>query len=35
LEKIGFVREGFFKESTFVNGKFGDRAVYSLLNTDK
>ena len=33
LEKNGFIREGHFKESTFFNGKFSDRSVYSLLNT--
>lgn len=32
LEQNGFVREGLFKESIFFNGKFSDRAVYSLLN---
>jgi ribosomal-protein-alanine N-acetyltransferase len=31
LEKNGFVLEGLFKESIFFNGKFSDRAVYSLL----
>lgn len=33
LEKNGFVKEGHFKESTYFNGKFSDRAVYSLVNT--
>jgi ribosomal-protein-alanine N-acetyltransferase len=32
LEKNGFIKEGHFKESTFFNGKFSDRAVYSLIN---
>ena len=33
LEKNGFIKEGHFKESTYFNGKFSDRAVYSLINT--
>jgi len=33
LEKIGFVKEGHFKESTYFNGEFLDRVVYSLVNT--
>jgi [ribosomal protein S5]-alanine N-acetyltransferase len=33
LEKNGFVKEGYFKESTYFNEKFLDRVVYSLLNT--
>jgi len=32
LEKNGFVKEGLFKESVYFNGKFTDRAVYSLVN---
>jgi ribosomal-protein-alanine N-acetyltransferase len=32
LEKNGFIKEGHFRESTYFNGKFLDRAVYSLLN---
>jgi [ribosomal protein S5]-alanine N-acetyltransferase len=35
LEKAGFVKEAHFKEDYFHNGKFGDTAVYSLLNTGK
>jgi ribosomal-protein-alanine N-acetyltransferase len=35
LEKNGFIKEGHFKESTFFNGKFSDRAVYSLINSKK
>jgi ribosomal-protein-alanine N-acetyltransferase len=32
LEKNGFMREGYFKESVYFNGKFLDRVVYTLLN---
>ncbi len=32
LEKNHFVREGYFRENVFYNGKFLDTAVYSLLN---
>jgi [ribosomal protein S5]-alanine N-acetyltransferase len=32
LEKNGFIKEGQFKESTYFNGKFLDRVVYSLVN---
>jgi ribosomal-protein-alanine N-acetyltransferase len=35
LEKNGFIKEGHFKESTFFNGKFSDRAVYSLINSKR
>ena len=35
LEQNGFIREGYFRESTFFDGKFSDRAVYSLLNAPK
>ncbi len=31
LEKFGFVKEAYFKESYFFNAKFLDTAVYSLL----
>ena len=31
LEKMGFVREAYFKENYFYNGQFLDSAVYSLL----
>lgn len=31
LEKNGFVREGYFKENYFFNGRFLDSAVYSLI----
>ena len=30
LERVGFVKEAHFRESDFYNGKFNDRAVYSL-----
>jgi ribosomal-protein-alanine N-acetyltransferase len=32
LEKNNFVREGYFKESFYYNGKYLDAAIYSLLN---
>lgn len=32
MERNKFVREAYFKEDYFVNGKFGDTAVYSLLS---
>ena len=31
IEKAGFVREGYFKDYIFHNGKFWDETVYSLL----
>jgi ribosomal-protein-alanine N-acetyltransferase len=31
LEKFGFVREGYFRESYYFDGKFMDEAVYSLV----
>jgi ribosomal-protein-alanine N-acetyltransferase len=31
LERAGFVREAYFRENYFYNGKFVDSAVYSLL----
>lgn len=33
LERSGFVREAYFRESYFYNGRFLDSAVYSLLAT--
>jgi ribosomal-protein-alanine N-acetyltransferase len=33
LSGLGFVKEGHFKENYFVNGRFFDTAVYSLLRT--
>ncbi|HEU4716770.1 MAG TPA: GNAT family N-acetyltransferase [Bacteroidia bacterium] len=32
LERNGFVREAYFRENEFFDGKFLDSAVYSLLN---
>ncbi len=32
LEKNGFIKEGHLRESTFFEGRFSDRAVYSLIN---
>ena len=32
LEKVGFVREAYFKENYFFNGRFMDTEIYSLLN---
>lgn len=31
LEKLGFVREAYFKENFYFDGKFVDTAIYSLL----
>ncbi|QHS57604.1 GNAT family N-acetyltransferase [Mucilaginibacter sp. 14171R-50] len=35
LEKTGFVREGYFKENLYSDGKFLDSAVYSLICAKK
>ena len=35
LEKNGFIREAYFKEDYFFNGKFLDSAIYSLLTPVK
>lgn len=35
LEKNGFVREAYFKENYFFDGRFSDSAIYSLLAPDK
>lgn len=35
LERNGFVREAYFKEDYFFNGKFIDSAIYSLLTPVK
>lgn len=35
LEKNNFIREGYFKEDYFFDGKFLDTAVYSLLNVNR
>lgn len=32
LEKVGFVREAYFRENWYFRGKFLDSAVYSILN---
>lgn len=34
LEKHNFIREGFFKENYYYNGKFLDSSIYSLLSSD-
>lgn len=34
LEKLGFKREGYFKDSFLFNGKFTDTASYSLINVN-
>ncbi len=34
LEKNGFVREAYFKENFYFDGKFEDSAIYSLLNKE-
>ena len=31
LEKNGFVKEAYFKDSYFINGKFEDAAIYTLF----
>jgi ribosomal-protein-alanine N-acetyltransferase len=33
LEKMGFIREAYFKEDYYFRGKFLDSAIYSLLKT--
>ncbi len=35
LRSVGFVREAYFKEDYFFNGKFLDTAIYSLLQSPK
>lgn len=35
LEKIGFVREAYYKENYYFNGKFLDSAIYTLLAPTK
>ena len=32
LEKNNFIREAYFKENLYCNGKFSDTAIYSLIN---
>lgn len=34
LEKNGFVREAYFRENYYFDGKFIDSAIYSLLKSD-
>lgn len=34
LQKFGFVKEAYFKESFFYNGNFLDTEIYSLLKSD-
>ena len=34
LEKTGFVREAYFKENYYFNGRFNDTEIYSLLNKE-
>lgn len=34
LEKAGFVREAYFRENYYFNGRFIDSAIYSLLKND-
>ena len=35
LERNNFIKEGYFKENYYYNGKFLDSAIYSLLNNKK
>jgi ribosomal-protein-alanine N-acetyltransferase len=35
LERAGFIREAYFKENYYFNGKFVDSAIYSLVNKIK
>lgn len=35
LESCGFMKEGYFRESYFHNGKYSDAAIYSLLSSDQ
>ncbi|MEO8149373.1 MAG: GNAT family N-acetyltransferase [Bacteroidia bacterium] len=35
LERLGFVREAYFKENFYFDGQFLDSAIYSLLNENK
>jgi len=34
LEKNNFIREAYFKENYYFNGRFLDSVIYSLLNPD-
>ena len=33
LERNGFIKEGYFKENFYFDGKFSDTVIYSLLTT--
>jgi ribosomal-protein-alanine N-acetyltransferase len=35
LERHKFIREGYFRENYYSNGKFQDSAIYSLLTSNK
>jgi ribosomal-protein-alanine N-acetyltransferase len=35
LEKVGFIKEAYFREDYLYNGKFCDSAIYSLLETNR
>ena len=35
LQSVGFIKEAYFKENYYYNGRFLDSAIYSLLNTVK
>ncbi len=35
LKKVGFIREGYFRENCYYKGVFTDTAVYSLLNPNR
>ena len=34
LEKLGFVREAYFKENYYYQGQFLDSAIYTLLSSE-
>lgn len=34
LERLGFVREAYFRENYFYNGQFLDSAIYSLIHNE-
>jgi len=33
LQSVGFIKEAYFKENYYYNGRFLDSAIYSLINT--
>jgi len=35
LEKNNFIREAYYEENYYYNGKFLDTAIYSLLTTEQ